>query len=248
MQHATEAALSSHLIDKYRESINLRYSYEHLSRQFELSPQLTEDVVETIRNYFLECLYPTADERRKVDEAFDSLRSFIRHPAKTWALLGNMAAAILKFGMQFPQAIKAGIVSLESYIDAKRFENDLLKAALREKMTVPLTDEQFEKCISHIPRKEIEIFTGHVISLFRSMANTSLLKKTISIMDEMLNKIERTKLVYSKKDAEGIKLGIHILNQGYALFRDYPDSLKTEIISVINANEKWYLDKIYEVK
>lgn len=245
MQSVSESALSSHMIDKYRDSINLRYNYEHLSRQFDLSPQLTEEVVESLRNYFLVCLYPAADERKKVDDAFESLRSFIRYPAKTWALLGNMAAAIFRFGTQFPQAIKAGIVSLESYIDAKRFENDLLKAALREEMTVPLTDEQFEMCISHIPRREIEVFTGHVISLFRSMAKTALLKKTVSIMEDVLHKIEKNKLIYSRRDAEGIKLGIQILQQGYALFKDYPEALKTEIIGIIKANEEWYLDKIY---
>ena len=247
MQSVSEAevALSVHMIDKYRESIYLRYSYEHLSKHRNLSPQLTADVVETLRNYFLECLYPTADERKKVDDAFDSLRSFIAHPTKTWALLGNMALAIFKFGTQFPQAIKAGIVSLESYIDAKKFENALLKAALREQMSVPMTNEQFEKCVADIPRREIEVFTSHIISLFRSMANTSLLKKTIVIMESVLSKIKKNKLIYSQKDAEGIKLGLHILKQGYDLFKDYPESLKAEIIMTIKENEKWYLDKIY---
>lgn len=240
-----ETSLSVHLIDKYRESINIRYNYKHLSTHFELSPQLTEKVVESLRNYFLECLYPTADERVKVDEAFDSLRSFVRNPAKTWALLGNMAVAIFKFGTHFPQAIKAGVISLESYIDAKRFENDLLKAALREKMSVPLTDEQFERCIADIPRREIEIFTTHIISLFRSMANTTLLKKTITIMEDVLAKIRKNRLLYSRKDAEGIELGIHILKQGYNLFKDYPENLKSEIINIIRENERWYLDKIY---
>ncbi|HXH18730.1 MAG TPA: hypothetical protein VNJ07_06565 [Chitinophagales bacterium] len=240
-----EIHLASHLIDKYRESIMHRYSYEHLSGQFILSSQLTEDVVENLRNYFLECLYPPAEERRKLDAAFDSLRSFILHPAKTWALLGNMAAAIFRFGTQFPQAIKAGVVSLESYIDAKRFEQDLLKAALREKATFPMTDEQFEKCIADIPRKEIEVFTRHILSLFKSMTNTSLLKKTIAIMEDVLSKIKKNEKLYSKQDAEGIELGLTILRKGYDLFKNYPESLKTEIITTIRDNEKWYLDKVY---
>jgi len=241
----SEAALAHHMIDKYRESIALRYSYEHLSQQFALSSQLNEEVVEALRAYFLDCLYPTADERKKLDEAFDSLRSFVRYPAKTWGLLGNMAAALFRFGIQFPQAVKAGVVSLESYLDAKRLENDLLKAALRKQMSVPLTDAQFEQCIAGIPRKEIDAFTHHIISLFKSMANTSLLKKTIAIMEEMLSKVEKNKHLYSARDAQGIREGIHILRQGYELFKDYPESLKTEIITTIRGNEKWYLDKIY---
>lgn len=241
----SEVALAAHLIDKYRDSINLRYSYEHLSHEFILSSQLTEEVVESLRGYFLDCLYPTADERKKLDEAFDSLRSFIKYPVKTWALLGNMAAAILRFGTQFPQAVKAGIVSLESYLDAKRLEHDLLKAALRKQMNMPLTDGQFEQCIAAIPRKEIEAFTHHVISLFKSMANTLLLRKTIAIMEDMHLKVKKNSHIYSARDAEGIELGIRILRQGYDLFKDYPESLKTEIINIIRENERWYLNKIY---
>ncbi len=240
-----EKQLAVHLIDKYRESIKQRYDFGHLSEQFVLSSQLDEEVIEAMRNYFLECLYPTAEERRTVDIAFDSLRSFVRHPAKTWALLGNMAGAIFRFGTQFPQAIRAGVVSLESYLDAKHFENRLLKAALREQMSVPLTDEQFEKCIADIPRKEIEIFTGHILSLFQSMANTLLLKKTIAIMEDVLSKIKKRKDIYSEEDVKGIELGINILRRGYELFKDYPESLKMEVITTIKENEKWYLDKIY---
>jgi len=242
----TENNLSSHLIEKYRESIALRYSYAHLSSQFVLSSQLTEDVVEMLRNYFLESLYPNAEERRKVDDAFESLRSFVAHPAKTWALLGNMAGAIFRFGTQFPQALKAGIVSLESYLDAKRFENDLLEAATHLQFTMPLTKEQFEKCIAEIPRKEIEAFTNHILSLFKSMANSKLLKKTIAIMEDVLVKMKKNPQLYTEEDALGIEFGIKLLKNGYALFKDFPESLKTEIITAIRENEKWYLDKVYK--
>ncbi len=240
-----KAQLGAHLIDKYRETIALRYDYAFLSENFELSDKLNEDVVEALRNYFLDCLYPTAVERQKVDDAFESLRSFVQKPAKTWALLGNMASAIFKFGMQFPQALKAGIVSLESYLDAKRFENDLLKAAIEMRLEAPISNEQFEKCIAKLPRRELNLFVSHIISLFQSMANTKLLGKTISIMHDVLSKVKKNKRLYSKDDADGIALGISILQSGYDLFSHYPDSLKSEIISVIRANERRYLERIF---
>jgi len=243
-----QPSLAVHLIDKYRESIELRYNYEHLSGQFVLSSQLDEVVVTALRSYFLNCLYPTAEERHKLDHAFESLRTFVKHPAKTWALLGNMAGAIFKFGMQFPQALKAGVVSLESYLHAKRFENDLLEAAVRMKLEMPLSNEQFERCIAEIPRKDIEAFTADVVSLFRSMSNTVLLKRTISIMNDVLEKIRSKPELYSEDDAAGILLGINLLRQGYELFKDYPESLKTEILVTIRENEAWYLDKIYQKK
>ncbi|GIV33524.1 MAG: hypothetical protein KatS3mg031_1059 [Chitinophagales bacterium] len=237
--------LAAHLIDKYRETVARRYNYRYLSEQFDLPDQLTEDVVEDLRNYFLTWLYPPAAERKKVDEAFESLRSFIQKPAKTWALLGSMANAIFRFGMQFPQALKAGMVSLESYLDAKRFEQELLEAALKLGLTPPLSDADFEKCIAHLPRRDLNRFVHHVISLFESMANTRLLKKTILIMQDVLRKIKANKRLYSENDRKGIELGIAILQAGYDLFSHYPESLKQEIIAIIRANEENYLKQVF---
>jgi hypothetical protein len=246
LKNNNNTGLSAHLIDKYRESIALRYNYDHLSTNLVLSTQLTVEEVNALRNYFLECIYPPAAERKRLDEAFDSLRSFISQPAKTWSLLGNMASAIFKFGRQFPQALKAGFISLESYLDAKRFENDLLQAAQRMELSIPLSNEEFERCISQIPRKDIERFTNHILALFKSMANTKLLKKTVAIMEDVRDKIKNKPALYSEKDVLGIEFGINLLKNGYALFKDYPESLKTEILTVIKENEQWYLDKVFK--
>lgn len=242
------SGLSAHLIEKYRETIALRYNYPHLASHFVLSSQLTEDVVESVRNYFMESLYPPAEERWKLDEAFESLRSFVSHPAKTLALLGNMAGALFRFGTQFPMALKAGVVSLESYLDAKRFENNLLETAVRLNFQIPLTNAQFERCIAEIPRAEIEAFTMHITSLFQSMANTKLLKKTIAIMEDVLVRMKKKPQLYSREDALAIELGIQLLKNGCHLFQDYPESLKREIIVTIRENERWYLDKIYNTQ
>lgn len=240
-----EKELASHLIDKYRESVQLRYEYDDLKERFELSTQVTREVIENLKSYFMECLYPHAEERAKMDEAFDGLNSFISHPSKTWRLLGNMTMAVLKFGHHFPMALKAGLVSLESYLNAKRFERDLLKSAVKLKFKPPISNEQFEQCITQIKRSELEDFTDDIVSLFKSMSNTKLLKKTIVIMNEVLEKMKKHPTVYSTNDYEGVEMGIHILQTGYDLFKEYKESLKTETIEVIRNNERWYLDKVY---
>ena len=241
-----EQQLASHLIDKYRDSVELRYTYENLADRFELSSQVTREVIEDLKSYFMECLYPQAEQRAKMDEAFDGLNSFITHPAKTWRLLGNMTMAVLRFGHHFPMALKAGLVSLQSYIDAKQFERDLLKAAIKLKYEEPLSDEQFERCIGQIKRKELEDFTEDIVSLFKSMTNTKLLKKTIVIMKDVVKKMKKYPDLYTTKDFEGVEMGIHILERGYDLFKDYKESLKAETIVIVRENERWYQNKIFQ--
>lgn len=240
-----EQQLADHLIDKYRESVEMRYEFEGLSGRFTLSTQFDEEVIKDIQGYFKECLYPPAEERHKLDTAFESLNSFVSHPAKTWRLLGNMAMAIFKFGTHFPMALKAGMISLEAYLDAKKFERKLLQAAISLNFSLPLTPQQFEACIAELPRREVDAFTADIISLFQSMTDTVLLKKTISILQDVLDKMRNLPEVYSDRDVEGVELGLNILKSGYDLFKDYKESLKKEIIVVIRENEKWYLDQIY---
>jgi len=237
--------LAGHLIDKYRESVKKRYIYNDLNDRFELSSQVNREVIDALRTYFLESLYPAIPERKKMDEAFDGLNAFISHPAKTWKLLGNMTMAIFKFGHHFPLALRAGVISLESYISAKRFEKDLMKAAIKLEFAIPLTDEQFESCIAQIPRKDVETFTKDVVSLFRSLTNTTLLKKTIAILTDVINKMEANPKLFTEEDIVGIQLGVQILKKGYDLFEKYPESLRKEIINIVAENEKWYQDYVF---
>jgi hypothetical protein len=237
--------LSAHLIEKYRQLIAERYQYARLKEAFELSPELSEEVVSEVRRYFLERIYPTADEREQLNDAFETLSSYVSSPAKAFGLLGNMASAVFKFGTLLPSAMKAGIASLESFIVARRFEERLLDAAMDKDYQPPLTDEAFFACVRQIPRVQAEQFVGSVYALFNSMTNTRLLGKTIAILESVVAKMKSRPAVYPEKDVEGILLGLAILRHGYAIFKDLDETLKKEITDTINISELRFLEYVY---
>jgi hypothetical protein len=237
--------LAAHLVEKYRQLISKRYQYERLRETFTLSQKLDEEVVSDVRNYFLEWLYPPYSKRKQLNDAFETLSSYVSNPVRVFGLLGNMASAILKFGSLLPSAMKAGIASLETFIDARRFEAALLDAAVAHNYQPPLTDRQFMACARQIPKKQAEQFVDRVSSLFNRMTNTRLTGKTITILESVVAKMNSRPSVYPSKDVEGIVLGLETLRHGHAIFKNLDDGLKREITDTINASELNFIKSVH---
>ena len=241
----TDTEMKYHLINKYRNVVATRYEYKNVKKNLKLPENITPEIVETLRQYFLTNLYPEPAQREKLDAAFVELENFITHPAKVWDLLGNITSAIFKFGFQFPAAIKAGLISMEAYTSAQHFENTLTSAAMQKKLTIPVSDTQFYDCLIAIPQKDLYKFISELEQLFASFTNTNLLGKTISIMEDVIVKMKSKGDMYSNNEIEAIELGLDIMRKGYALFIDYDDDLKNEILVLITDNEKKFLDRLY---
>jgi hypothetical protein len=241
----SDAEMKYHLIDKYRALVAERYDYKNVKKNLQLPENITPEIVETLRQYFLNNLYPEPAKREKLDAAFAELENYVMHPRKIWDLLGNITSAIFKFGFQFPAAIKAGLISLEAYTSANHFENTLTSAAIQKQLTLPITDKQFYDCLMAIPKKELYKFISELEQLFASFTNTSLLGKTISIMEDVIAKMKAKNDMYSAHEIEAIELGLDIMKKGYGLFIQYDDDMKKEILQLITHSEKRFIDSLY---
>ena len=134
---------------------------------------------------------------------------------------------------------------MEAYTSAQHFENTLTSAAMQKKLTIPVSDTQFYDCLIAIPQKDLYKFISELEQLFASFTNTNLLGKTISIMEDVIVKMKSKGDMYSNNEIEAIELGLDIMRKGYALFIDYDDDLKNEILVLITDNEKKFLDRLY---
>lgn len=239
-----ENELKDHLIDKYRQLVADRYDYNLIKDS--LPNHVGKEEVEALRYYFLHYLYPEPDARKELDEAFSYLEGYVTQPKKVWGILGNIAGAIFRFGSMLIDALKAGLVSLDAHVAAKRFEEDLYMAALRGGYDIPLSDEQFRDCMRNIDRRRVERFIDDVGKLFTSMSNTKLLGKTIEIMNDVVAKMESRKRIYTTEEVEGIKLGITILEKGYELFKDFPETTKKAVVAFIVEKEHRFTEELYQ--
>ncbi len=228
--------------------IENRYVYSDLKQRFDLPPSITEEVIEEIKTYFLDTIYPHASERKKLETAFKDLADYVHSPRKIWSLFGDMARALFKFGRHFMQALRAGMDSLNSFMGAKNFEQSMAAIANKNGIVPPMTDEDFEETLYQLPREDIEKFIQDVKHLFGAMVNTVLLKKTLDILQHVIETMENKPDVFPQADVDGIKLGKELLQRGYTIFSKYDEPTKNAIVDFIYKNEMWFVDEVYRKK
>lgn len=235
------------IINKFRDMVAKRYEYNDLKNRFEPFPEeITDKMIAKIKVYFLESIYPEAVQRKALEDAFAGLGSYVRSPKKMWGLMGSMSSAIFKFGTQFPSAMKAGMAGLSAFHGAKQFESDMARIALDLNLNTPLSDEDFEKAMSYLPKVAIESFISDVKSLFKTMTNTKLIFKTILILDDVVETMRKKPHVYPPSEVDGILLGRGILQNGFDLFSAYDEPTKEKMVEYIYKNEIWYANTVYK--
>ena len=240
------AVTDNDVINKFRDMVAKRYAYDQLSSRFDLPDTIDEDIVKEIKTYFLESIYPEAEKRKELEDAFAGLGSYVRSPRKIWGLLGNMSKAIFQFGRQFPTALKAGMSGLDAFLGAKKFEAEMVEQSLAMEIRIMASDADFEQVMAKLPRKDVDDFIKDVEKLFQIMTNTSLISKTIMILENVVGTMKRKPKIYPQSEIDGILLGKDILEKGYALFSKYDEPTKQLMVDVIFKNENWYTDYVFD--
>lgn len=234
-------ALVNELINKYRDLVSDRYEYEKLESQFVLDESVTKELTDKVKTYFLEYIYPTPEQRKILNIAFENLDKHIKNPTHLLKLLGDAPAIIIKFGWQFPKAIKAGFQSLKSFKKASKFENDLVRIAEELKIKLPISYNDFEQIMANLSADELKEFISDFEGLFSSLTDSKLLQKTTEILKQLVKKMEAEKKFYSTEEIEAIKIGIGILENGYHLFDNMSKAEKKEMVSLIMKAENQFL-------
>lgn len=241
----SETPLSAALIEAHRQLVSKRYVYSNLIDIMDLPQEVTEEKVMAVRSYFLGFIYPEYNMRQKINAAFDNLDKHFKNPSHLLDLIGNGAAMAFKFGFQFPQALRAGLRSLDSFKSAQNFERALYKVAQNKKVTIPVTNEEYESLFASLQKKQLLEFIGSFEDLLESLTNTKLLKKTVAIIKDLIENMKAKPEIYDKQDIEGIAIGVEILENGYYLFKDMNEREKQIMTRVIIDTEKYYLEKIF---
>lgn len=232
------------LILAYRKSLQKRYSRENLNR-FQEFKSIDQATVDKLTSYFLELLYPELKERKKLDQAFEALASFVHSPEKMWGLLGSVGTIVFKFGKQFFSAAKAGVSALKSYITAHKFESILYENAkklIHEGKNIE--DEiYFNRLIASIPQKEADDFRHQIVNLFATLSKKDLLDKILEVMDYVISKMKLKSETYTQADIEGISLGKGIIIRGKDVFTELDSEKIQLILKGIDTIEKDFYEK-----
>ena len=233
------------IIDVYREQLRLRYLPENCRRFREFKP-LSDDKIDALRDYFLECIYPASADRDRLDDAFDRMGDIIRSPRRLMPLMTLAFKTVWKLGRKFPHAVGAGKNTLEAYLETRKLESRLMEFA-RDNQISPdeVADHDIMvQMVAYIPEEEFVTFRTEILKLFGHLSDVKLIEATVEIMNSSREFMEARPDLYHEEELAGFTLGHEVLQRGLELFQTMKESEFPAILGGIEAVENDWYDRV----
>jgi len=234
-----------HIIKGYRNAIYERYQYEAIKERYALPETIDANTVNQLREYFLEYMYPSYSKRSELNQAFESLDDYIKHPKQLTRILLDAVRLVFKYGRHLPKLLQAGIDALKSFRAATNFENKLVDEAIKSKLEAPYDLGKINTLLQQLSRDEIENFITQSQSLFEILHDKVLIKKIKEIIDYLILVMRKKEEVYTKAQIKGLEIGLELLVEGDALFNTLTKEDQLNLVHVIAKIERDHLDQIF---
>ena len=241
-----DSPLRRAVISAYRTSLEERYAVAHVRKIPELAGELsllTDEMITGVRTFFLVHLYPPADQRSILDDAFDRMRDVLTSPRRILALLGTAGRSLFRLGSMIPSAMSAGLHTLEAVREIRKLETLLAERARREGITAEGMGGPgvLAQLVRTLPEKDVVRFRAEMNKLFKHLSNLKLLDATIDILNDSRARMEERRDLFSQEELDGLGLGLGILNSGVALYRSLsPEQVGIMHFGVNLIEERWY--------
>lgn len=233
------------IIEGYRNAIYQRYQYQNIKDHYGLPETITEETVTELRNYFLNYMYPPFNRRAELNEAFESLDNYIKHPQKLVRILLDAVKLILRYGRHLPKILTAGLDALKSFRAASSFENNLVEEAIKNNIAAPYNLATINKLIKLLSRTEIEKFINDSQTLFEILHDKVAIQKIKEIIQYLILVMREKEESYSPSQIRGLEIGLEMLSEGDKLFNQLTKEDQLNLVSVITEIEKDNLDHIF---
>ena len=119
------------VIEGYRDLIYKRYQYQNIVNKIDIPSFIDEETVNRVRDYFLNFIYPEWGKREELNEAFESLDSYIKRPEKLLRMLLDSIKLFFRHGRHLPKILNTGLKAIKSFRVANNFEANLAEQAIK---------------------------------------------------------------------------------------------------------------------
>jgi hypothetical protein len=241
----TKEKVLEEIIEGYRNTVSQRYQYQRIKDSCGLPETIDEDTVNQLRLYFLNYMYPTHDKRAELNQAFDSLEDYIKHPQKLLRILLEAAKIIFKYGRHLPKILTAGLSAMKTFKAATNFENNLVTEAIKNKIEAPYDATKIAALLKFLSREEIEKFIESSQSLFEILHDKILIKKIKEVIQHLITAMQKNTTVYSKSQIKGLEIGLEMITEGDAIFNRLTKEDQQNLVKLITDIERDHLDHIF---
>jgi hypothetical protein len=241
----TKEKVLAEIIEGYRKTISQRYQYQQIKETYGIPETIIEDTVNQLREYFLNYMYPTIDKRVELNEAFDSLDDYIKHPQKLLRILLDAVKLVFKYGRHLPKILQAGLKAMKTFKDATNFENNLVNEAIKNKIEAPYDLAKIDGLIKLLSRNEIDDFIESSKSLFEILHDKSLIKKIKEVIKHLILAMQKNSTSYSQSQIKGLEIGLEMITEGDALFNKLSKEDQQNLIKLITDIETDNLNHVF---
>ena len=233
------------VIKGFRQTIYERYQYQNIKNKYDLPESIDEATVDSIRNYFLNYVYPEFEKRVELNEAFESLDNYIKHPEKLLKILFDSARLFFKHGRHLPKLLRTGLKAMKSFRIASNFENKLVDEAVKNNIAAPYDTAKINGLIKLLSREEIQEFIDSSQSLFEILHDQPLIKNIKDIIQHLIEMMKKKPNSYSINEIKGLEIGLEMITQGNALFNQLSEEDQHKFVPMIVKIEQDTLDDIF---
>ncbi len=241
----SEQQILEEVIIAYRKIIVERYQYKQLNQRYELPTSFNETRTTLFKEYFLKHIYPAPTKRKELDEAFQNLDNYIKHPEKLLRILIDSSRLLFKYGRHLPKILKAGLSALRSFRTATDFEKKLVNNAIASSITPPFTTADIEQLIASLSQKDIQQFIVNNQSMFEFMHDRKLIEKIIEIVEHLISKMKKRPNIYTEIEVKALVIGRDLIVEGNKLFDQLPEKDRQLILDLTVQIEKDALEQIF---
>jgi len=239
MMSTEHTAIEEIVIEFYRGEIRERYQLERL-REIKSLDGIPDAMLDSLREFFLERLYPPMEMRIRLDTAFEDISMLLRSPGRLAPLVKAALPSMLRISVHLPAIITTGIATVDALHETRQLEKELmivadkirpeLEQALEKKGNEEAYREVMLKLIAGVPEKTVHNLIDNVIRLFGALSDIKMLSGMLGLMERCLKAMETRKDVYTDRERESMALGLEVLRGGHELYsqlkpKDFPKIL-----------------------
>lgn len=229
----------------YRNVIEKRYQYKTLSKKYNLPDTINENIVDDLKIYFLTYVYPDINRRSILNEAFTTLDAFIKKPEKLLNLVLDSFKLIFSHGKHLPKIFSAGLKAMKSFRGATKFEDALVKKAIKNEIKPPYPTSKINTLIKSLPYSEIEEFMKNTETFFNIIYDKELVEKIKEIIVFLISKMKKKPKIFSKKEVAGLALALETISKGEEVLDKLTQKDQEILIKYVLEIEKDYLNEIF---
>jgi len=244
--------LHSKIILFFREELDKRYHMEHLQEipsiaQEGLLEGVTQEMIDRVKGFFREVLYPEGEERYKRDKSIEKVMALLNNKARLMVLLPSLPGILFRHGGALVSATQAGSSVLSAYrfsskIEARAVEN--LEEICEEKEvqieeSVPIPSSMFRRAFSGVPRDWSEKMMSHLIELTK----LGMHHGTVDATKEVLTQLRES--LSSEEERQAIDHALWVLQRLEEEVRHHNRVTMKRLLRIIELSETQYLEDLY---